>query len=734
MATSLFDRIVPAGKDAIFPFQMSAASLSTTPSVYQIAGSDGAKTTVGSGVSVIDDGGGLYRLKVLSGNMAGGNMYFATVSAGSEVVRVPMWSFSPPDHIADVLSKIGGSGGSMSFGGILAGANNLQGAIDLTAAELGDFSAAGITGSPASAAAAMKILFDEIDQAEEKADSIAQEIGDVSTKTFSSAGSSSDVASALAEIYVKANATKVSIEGILGSPAGASVSADIAAIKAETATILADTAELQADWANGGRLDLIIDELTAQGDANETKLDTAISAVGVVDGIVDDILVDTADMQPRVADMQTKLNAVKADLDNGGRLDLIFDELTAQGDTNEGKLDVIDGNVDQIEGMLGALSDAASADYATDKTAMGMIRKLGADVAENQADLDTILADTNELQGDWANGGRLDLLLDGAKAAAEAARDDLANGTDGLGALKGLIDANQVDLDAIIADLGNGTDGLGALKALIDANQVDLDAVIADLSNGTDGLGALKALIDTVNSDLSNGTDGLGALKALIDTVDGVVDATKVVVDAQESKAQADTRQTALIAEHDATQATLGAPAGSSVSADIAAAKAVIDTLSLQVNAVLQPMVPAERFSGASAKRISIVVQTIDGATGALDDMDQAGTPAGQMYIKILDGAGSAVTSLYDAASGGSALASADATIYSGDVNGYKVMNRLSVGFYQAYLEISAYAVESYDVLFYAQDSDPNTTQTFRAMRQMEVRSPVMAQFSGGAF
>ena len=661
MATALFDRIVPAGKDAVFPFQMSAASLSTTPTVYKIAGTDGAKTTVGAGVSVIDDGGGLYRLKILSGNMAGGNMYFATVSAGSEVVRVPMWSFAPTDHISDVLSRIGGSAAAMSFGGILSGANNLQAAIDLTAAELGDFSAAGITGSPATAAAAMKILFDEVDGVEETATSILNEVGDVSTKSFSGAGSSADVASALAEIYVKANATKVSIEGILGSPAGASVSADIAALKAETALIVADTAELQGDWANGGRLDLIIDELTAQGDANETKLDTAISAVGVVDGIVDAILVDTAAMQPQVADIQTKLNAVKADLDNGGRLDLIFDELTAQGDTNEGKLDTIDTVVDGIQA-------------------------------------------------------------------------DLSNGTDGLGALKALIDANQVDLDAIISDLDNGTDGLGALKALIDANQVDLDAVIADLSNGTDGLGALKTLIDAVNTDLSNGTDGLGALKALIDTVDSVVDATKVVVDAQESKAQADTRQTALIAEHDATQATLGSPAGASMSADIAAAKAVIDTLSLQVNAVLQPMVPAERFSGASAKRISIVVQTIDGATGALDDMDQAGTPAGQMYISVLDGAGSAVTSLYDAAFGGSALASADAAIYGGDVTGYKVMNRVSVGFYQAFLEIAAYAVESYDVLFYAQDSDPNTAQTFRAMRQMEVRSPVMAQFSGGAF
>lgn len=98
-------------------------------------------------------------------------------------------------------------------------------------------------------------------------------------------------------------------------------------------------------------------------------------------------------------------------------------------------------------------------------------------VADIKAETALIVADTNELQGDWADGGRLDLLL-----------------------------------DALQTDLDNATDGLGALKALI-------DTVNTDLANGTDGLGALKALIDTVNTDLANGTDGLGALKTLLDAI-----------------------------------------------------------------------------------------------------------------------------------------------------------------------------------------------------------------------
>ena len=51
---------------------------------------------------------------------------------------------------------------------------------------------------------------------------------------------------------------------------------------ADVASILADSNELQGDWANGGRLDLLVDSI--------------ISKVDVVDGIVDNILVDTAEI------------------------------------------------------------------------------------------------------------------------------------------------------------------------------------------------------------------------------------------------------------------------------------------------------------------------------------------------------------------------------------------------------------------------------------------------------
>ena len=63
----------------------------------------------------------------------------------------------------------------------------------------------------------------------------------------------------------------------IGAPAGSSASADIAAIKSETAAIVADTNELQTDWANGGRLDVILDARASQ--ASVDTVDTVADAI-----------------------------------------------------------------------------------------------------------------------------------------------------------------------------------------------------------------------------------------------------------------------------------------------------------------------------------------------------------------------------------------------------------------------------------------------------------------------
>jgi hypothetical protein len=88
-----------------------------------------------------------------------------------------------------------------------------------------------------------------------------------------------------ADLITKVDAIDTVVDAILvdtGTTLPATLDTIDNFLDTEVAAILADTNELQADWVNGGRLDLLIDSI--------------ISKVDVVDGIVDSILVDTAEI------------------------------------------------------------------------------------------------------------------------------------------------------------------------------------------------------------------------------------------------------------------------------------------------------------------------------------------------------------------------------------------------------------------------------------------------------
>lgn len=92
--------------------------------------------------------------------------------------------------------------------------------------------------------------------------------------------------------------------------------------------IVIDTAELQTDWADGGRLDLILDARASQTSVNtiDDFLDTEIAAIlAAVDTEVAAILVDT--------------NELQTDWVNGGRLDLLIDAIKAKSDLIPGTVD-----------------------------------------------------------------------------------------------------------------------------------------------------------------------------------------------------------------------------------------------------------------------------------------------------------------------------------------------------------------------------------------------------------
>jgi hypothetical protein len=128
-----------------------------------------------------------------------------------------------------------------------------------------------------------------------------------------------------------------------------------------------------------------------------------ITKVDAIDTVVDAILVDTATTIPAtIATIDTVVDAILVDT----------------GTTLDGKIDTIDGIVDAILVDTGTTIPAtiATVDTVVDAILVDTGTTLPAtlDTIDNFLDTEiaAILADTNELQGDWANGGRLDLLVD----------------------------------------------------------------------------------------------------------------------------------------------------------------------------------------------------------------------------------------------------------------------------------------------------------------------------------
>ncbi len=138
--------------------------------------------------------------------------------------------------------------------------------------------------------------------------------------------------------------TETLFKAIVTDPAGTNIAADVIAIKADTAAILVDTAELQTDWTNGGRLDLIIDDIL---------VDTGTTLQGELDGIQ----ADTEDIQSRLP----------AALVGGTRIDasvgaVANDAITAASIAN--------GAIDANTFAAGAITAAAIATDAIDADAL----------------------------------------------------------------------------------------------------------------------------------------------------------------------------------------------------------------------------------------------------------------------------------------------------------------------------------------------------------------------------
>lgn len=253
----------------------------------------------------------------------------------------------------------------------------------------------------------------------------------------------------------------------LGAPAGASVSADVAAVKAETAAIVADTNELQTDWANGGRLDLILDARASQ------------ASVDTIDGIVDSILVDTGtDIPATLATLATAANLATV----AGYLDTEIAAILAIAQKLDTALE-LDGavyrftvNALELAPTGGSAPTAAEiADEVQTRTIAAVTTVNG--LAANVVTAAAVAADAvAEIQSGLASAAALatvDAVVDAIQAKTEALPTDPAD--------QSLIIAAT---DAVMTRLGAPAGA--SVSADIAAVKADSAAVLQD--TGTDGV------------------------------------------------------------------------------------------------------------------------------------------------------------------------------------------------------------------------------------------------------
>ena len=137
-------------------------------------------------------------------------------------------------------------------------------------------------------------------------------------------------------------------------------------------------------------------------------------------------------------------------------------------------------------------------------TSSGLVQLLAA----TQASIDAIEADTNEMQGDLANGGRLDLLID-------AIYEDTGTTLDGkINTIDGIVDAILVDTGTTLPATLNTIDGI-------------VDSILVDTGTTLDGkINTIDGIVDAILVDTGTTLDGK------INTLDGIVDS--ILVDTAE--------------------------------------------------------------------------------------------------------------------------------------------------------------------------------------------------------
>jgi len=427
------------GRNFIKPFSSAFGPGRTfSVKVFRVEAGADVEIAVSGGAnaaSVFEEGAGVYNLTVPDGAMSSPNNYYAMLSDNvtGEGIRIPMWSHLAVDFDDLVHQRIGDAASDLNG---LHGFNN--------------------TTNKATVAAALK-------KALEYGEHAKTELGDVSAESFTGISAPADVAKALAAIYNKVHTETEAIDSALTT-----IDNEIGAMQGNVTSILADTNELQTDWANGGRLDLLLDKTVAASEAAEDLIGLA-------------------------ADTSSAATVF-------GKIALLKSDLTTEINANEAKLDTIDGVVDGIAAEIGDVSAVfgGGSPPATVAAALKTIydaQQSAADVWDDAIDGTDPAGSAGkrlyDLSEDWKNGGRLDLILDEAAADADAARVSAASADTKLGTAG----AGQTTVFQEIADLSSEVAG-------VQDDTTEILGAIGTVAGETlvQRLAAIKSIVDTLTA------------------------------------------------------------------------------------------------------------------------------------------------------------------------------------------------------------------------------------------
>jgi hypothetical protein len=283
-------------------------------------------------------------------------------------------------------------------------------------------------------------------------------------------------------------------EAVVTAAAGTHIAADIIAVKAQTAAIEVDTAEIGAAGAGLTNINLpnqtmdIIGSITGNLSGSVGSVAAGgIAAASFAAGAIDAAAIANAAIDAATFAADVDAEILSYIVDDATRIDasaLNTASVTTipaiVADTNELQTDWANG------GRLDLILDIIAADTTTDIPAL---------IATLQAFVDTevaaILADTNELQTDWTNGGRLDLLIDAIKAKTDALPSDPADAS--------VIAARFDTLDTSVADLPTNAELATALGTADDA----VLAAVADLPTNAELATALAGADDAVLAQIA---------------------------------------------------------------------------------------------------------------------------------------------------------------------------------------------------------------------------------------